>query len=101
MYSCSRHYMTNSLHGASEIGVYLQNFILVPVSLLFCVQGTLNKYERRLIEFTFAPRTRSNGKGWNHNPPVPSSRDYSVLMKFVVTNKSPDCDHEGKILELR
>lgn len=62
------------------------------------MQGTLNNYERCLIEFTFSPRTHPSSKGWNHNRPVPSARDYSVLMKFVVTNKLPDCDYEGKKL---
>ena len=65
----------------------------LTVYVLF--QGSLNKYERCFIEFTFAPRAYSNSKGWNRNPPVAQGRDYSVPMKFSVTNKFGGCDYEG------
>lgn len=46
-------------------------------------------YKKCILEFIFSPRTSSTKKGWNQYQTESTQRDYSVLFKFVITNKLP------------
>lgn len=53
----------------------------------FFLQGTLKPYEKKLIEFKFSPKYHSTERGWDHYHMGATQMDYSVLIKFVITNK--------------
>ena len=47
------------------------------------LQGSLDPYEKKMLEVTFAPRYEQSGSGWTHHQTVPIHRDYALFIQFL------------------
>jgi len=57
-------------------------------------QGSLGPYEKRTVEFSFAPAFLQSGLGWTHHQGLPSQRSYGLFVKFVHVGAHP-LEEEG------
>ena len=52
-------------------------------------QGSLGPYEKRSVEFSFAPSFFQSGAGWTHLQGLPAERSYALFVKFVHIKAHP------------
>ena len=51
--------------------------------LYHLLQGTLEPFEKKIVDISFAPQYAKSNSGWNHRSDFPADREYAVYVQFI------------------
>ena len=60
-------------------------------SFVVIMQGSLNPYEKKSVDISFAPLYEKRETGWNHLCCLPADRNYTVYVQFIPVGQTSHC----------